>query len=564
MPDSRKSPDAEPAASPADEEVAPLADLFDDHGSRLYSYAEVMLGDQELASAAVEESFVTAAERLANGERLEGIHLFTIARAEVRARPRVPRDDTGPPAGRERDLRQDVLDATDGLGERDREVMVLSLVEGLTDAELAEVMGLDEVDAAALVSGARGRVDRVLGSLLIARLGSEACPEMTELRKDWDRSFTDGFRTRVSQHVGGCEICKTRRAVLLEPATVLAKVMALDSPPDLRQRVLDRVFPPRLEAEATMAATVAAAVITPPAMPVVTPAPVPTEPPPVTPALEDPVPLSDTAKFAILGAVALALGLIGVAVSAGFGPLDRPEVTTIAVSPGSGSTTTTFTDPASPTPRPEASASTTAPDTPVALGVSVETLDFGVDGTTGEFDIVNSGGRAAAFEVEASTDALALTAAGGELGAGETVTYQVALDRAAVTEGEIAESITVRWPGGEARISIAGVHRDNPILHSPQSSPAQLVVAGDGCAPTQSTVTVRVTDSSPLDRVVVRWSPDGGSSSESEMLDVGNDMFEGVVGPFTAPQAGGVRVVAFDEAGNAGGATSPLTVVACP
>ncbi len=113
-------------------------------------------------------------------------------------------------------------------------------------------------------------------------------------------------------------------------------------------------------------------------------------------------------------------------------------------------------------------------------------------------------------------------------------------------------------------IAIAGVHQDNPILHSPQSSPTQLVVAGDGCAPTQSTVTVRVTDSSPLDRVVVRWSPDGGSSRETEMLDVGNDMFEGVVGPFTAPQAGGVRVVAFDEAGNAGGATAPLTVVACP
>ncbi len=254
--------------------------------------------------------------------------------------------------------------------------MMLSLVEGLTDAELAQVMGLDEVDAAALVSAARGRVDRVLGSLLIARLGSEACPEMTELRKDWDRSFSDGFRTRVSQHVGGCEICKARRGVLLEPATVLAKIMALDSPPDLRQRVLDRVFPPRLEPEATMAAPVAAAVITPPAMPVVTPAPVPTEPPPVAPALDDPVPLSDTAKFAILGAVALVLGLIGVAVSAGFGPLDRPEVTTIPVSPGSGSTTTTFTDPASTTTGPEASASTTTPDTPVALGVSVETHRF--------------------------------------------------------------------------------------------------------------------------------------------------------------------------------------------
>lgn len=564
MPDSPKSPDAEPAAAHTEQQVASLADLFDRLGSRLYSYAEVMLGDQELAADVVEETFVVAAERLVEEQGLDAVRLFAIARTEVRARPRIPRDDTGPPAGRERDLRQEVLDATDGLGERDRDVMMLSLVEGLTDAELAQVMGLDEVDAAALVTAARGRVDRVLGSLLIARLGSEACPEMTELRKDWDRSFSDGFRTRVSQHVGGCEICKARRAVLLEPATVLAKIMALDAPHDLRQLVLDRVFPPRLEPEEPLVAPLAAAVVTPPALPVVTPAPGPTGHPPAAPAIEDPVPLSDTAKFAILGAVALVLGLVGVAVSAGYGPLDRPEVTTIAVSPGSGPTTTTIAEPVSTTSDPEASASTTTPDTPVALGVSVETIDFGVDGATGQFDIVNSGGRATAFEVEASTDALALTAAGGELGAGETVTYQVALDRAAVAEGEIAESITVRWPGGEARIAVAGVHLDNPILHSPQSSPAQLVVAGDGCAPTQSTVTVRVTDSSDLDRVVVRWSPDGGSSRETEMLDVGSDMFEGVVGPFTAPQAGGVRVVAFDEVGNAGGATAPLTVVACP
>jgi hypothetical protein len=47
------------------------------------------------------------------------------------------------------------------------------------------------------------------------------------------------------------------------------------------------------------------------------------------------------------------------------------------------------------------------------------------------------------------------------------------------------------------------------------------------------------------------------------MNSVGNDMYEGVVGPFTAPQKGGVRVVAFDEAGNAGGASAALAVVAC-
>ncbi len=42
-----------------------------EHGSRLYSYAEVMLGDQELAADVVEETFVVAAERLADEQGLD-------------------------------------------------------------------------------------------------------------------------------------------------------------------------------------------------------------------------------------------------------------------------------------------------------------------------------------------------------------------------------------------------------------------------------------------------------------------------------------------------------------
>jgi hypothetical protein len=165
--------------------------------------------------------------------------------------------------------------------------------------------------------------------------------------------------------------------------------------------------------------------------------------------------------------------------------------------------------------------------------------------------------------VSPSSEAIALSAGGGELAAGETLTLQVALDRGAIAEGEIAESIVITWPGGELSVAVTGVHQDNPILHAPAASPAQLVVSGPGCAPTQSIITVRVTDSTSVESVVVRWSPDGAAARETPMNPVANDIYEGVVGPFTAPQNGGVRVVAFDEAGNAGGATAALTVVAC-
>jgi hypothetical protein len=48
------------------------------------------------------------------------------------------------------------------------------------------------------------------------------------------------------------------------------------------------------------------------------------------------------------------------------------------------------------------------------------------------------------------------------------------------------------------------------------------------------------------------------------MVPVGNDVFEGVIGPFSAAQAASVRVVAFDDRGNAGGATLTVNVIACP
>jgi hypothetical protein len=64
--------------------------------------------------------------------------------------------------------------------------------------------------------------------------------------------------------------------------------------------------------------------------------------------------------------------------------------------------------------------------------------------------------------------------------------------------------------------------------------------------------------------VVVQWSPDGGAQRETEMAPAGEDMFEAVIGPFTVVTTTDVRIVAFDERGNAGGATTQVAVVECP
>ena len=152
----------------------------------------------------------------------------------------------------------------------------------------------------------------------------------------------------------------------------------------------------------------------------------------------------------------------------------------------------------------------------------------------------------------------------GSLPPGETVTLRASLDRTLIAEGELSETITIQWGDSRSEIAVTGSFEDNPIIHNPSASPAELKVSGGACSPTQSTVTARIRDTSNIESVIVRWSPDGATSQETPMISVGNDMFEGVIGPFTAAQSATVRVVAFDEWGNAGGASITMPVSACP
>lgn len=533
---------------------AAFAAIYDRYAHRIYSYCLTMLRNPDDAADAAHDAFVKAATRL---DQLNDPHklrpwLFAIARNEARAEGRqrarvTPEEDLSESliddpdmamGAKQAELRTLVWQAVDGLGERDQELMALHLTEGLEGEDLAEAMGVDMSHLHVLVSRMKNRVEKALGALLIARLGSDECDELETVLGDWDGRYDPNVRARVTRHVGGCEVCQERRAVLMAPANVLPGVMVLAAPPSLRERVMGDVA--RL-AESP-------------------PSPVTSVPVEKSPGL------SDMAMLGIFAVVTLVLGLVGFAVSAQFEPIELPEGTVPPVAEGSTTTTSapaTSTTIAIGTTSPDSD--TTQPAAPGAIDVSTDAIDFGDGATTAELEITNSGGQAISFAVESSAETVVLSAGGEELGAGQTVTYDVVLDRDAVTEGEIDETVTVTWDGGSAAIAVTGVHTDNPILHNPQASPTQVEVSGSpDCLDTLTTVSVRVRDRSPLETVVVRWSPDGGSNRETSMSDIGSDIFEAEIGPFTTVHAASLRIVATDELGNAGGATIEVPVVACP
>jgi hypothetical protein len=271
-------------------------------------------------------------------------------------------------------------------------------------------------------------------------------------------------------------------------------------------------------------------------------------------------------KVALFVVVTVIVGLVGLAVSAQFEPLQLPPVTPDALPPVVSSTTTTTIPGSSVSTDPgQGSTSSTAEAAPAAITVSTDNVDFGENGTGGEFELINTGGQTGQWEITSSSDAVVLSAGSGELEPGASVTIELMLDREAIAEGDLEESLSVALPGGQQEIAVSGSHEDNPVIHNPQATPPSVQVSGDSeCTNTQTRISARIRDTSALESVVARWSPGGGSEREIAMEAVAEDMFEVVVGPFTVVGTTEVRIVAFDDRGNAGGASAQVAVAECP
>lgn len=274
-------------------------------------------------------------------------------------------------------------------------------------------------------------------------------------------------------------------------------------------------------------------------------------------------PLTEKAKLGAYGAVALVVGLIGIAISSQFDPLQASSPGGPVATPEAVTTTTSTTVAAGDTTTPSG-ASTTSPTPqagPATFSVSAEVVDFGDDATTGGFEITNSGSQAGQFTVTASSEVIMLASEGGELGPGESMEFQVGLDREVIEEGELEATVIVAWDGGEQTVAVIGSQFDNPIIHNPQASPSEVQVDGE-CVGGRTTVSARIRDTSEFISIV-RWSPDGGGTRETEMVHAGNEIYEAEIGPFTAVGSREARIVATDTLGNAGGANVDITVTDC-
>lgn len=233
---------------------AAFGDIYDRYADRVHAFATTVLRDPDEAADVTQDTFIVAARRLDQLRDPAKLRpwLFAIARHEAfrRAKKRqrhVLTDEIDDQASLERSA-EDVVSgrdaasivhaAAEGLTERDRAVLDLSLRHGLEGEELGAAMGISAGHASVLAGRVRDRVEKSLGALLVARLGRDDCVELQGVLGDWDGSFSPLVRKRVARHVEGCETCSATKRRVASPAALLSSVPLVAAPASLRSHVM--------------------------------------------------------------------------------------------------------------------------------------------------------------------------------------------------------------------------------------------------------------------------------------------------------------------------------------
>jgi RNA polymerase sigma factor (sigma-70 family) len=231
-----------------------IAAAYDKYAMPLYSYCRSLLHEPADAADAVQDTFLVATVKL-GGLRDPGklrSWLYAVARNECLRRLRAAQatsalDEAGEmtaegvdvaSAVEQAELRQLVRDAVAGLNPGERDVIELTLVQGLDGDELAETLGVSRNHAHALMSRARVQLERSLGALLVARTGREACATLDTLLTGWDGQLTALVRKRVSRHIDQCRICGEVKRRELSPALFAGALPLVALLPGFREHVL--------------------------------------------------------------------------------------------------------------------------------------------------------------------------------------------------------------------------------------------------------------------------------------------------------------------------------------
>lgn len=515
-----------------------FAAVYDRYADRLHDFCWSVLRDRDEAADAVQDTFVLAAQRLAQLNDPERLRpwLYAVARSvalrRVRARRRVVLDevgdmadtDPGPHRAAEQEsLRELVWTAAGGLSERDRALLDLHLRQGLEGAELGEAMGVSTSHAYVLLTRLRDQVERSLGALLIARLGREDCTELDALLAGWDGKFSPILRKRVARHVDSCDVCSERRRIVVSPWALLAGVPLLPAPLFLKDRVMAEVQLASMD--------------------------VPTD---QNPPSDDG---SGSAQDPATERISAAKG--GDAI----GPLPASAGAAAGARAGTGAAAGVGAVLAFVSRHSKVAAAAAAVLALVIVGSAIVFLRDTDPGQNDPLGLENSVPLTTTTEDSSTTTSPSLTTTGTTTAA--TTTSQAPPRRTTTTTRRTTTTTKVVQPPPPPPpppTTTTPSDTTAPVIANESASPPEIWTPG--CeATTVSRISANITDNVGVASAIVRWS--GGQTEGSEAMSRKGDTWFADVGPFDSEDSISWTVTATDAAGNTQSRTGSLRVNNC-
>ena len=130
-----------------------------------------------------------------------------------------------------------VWDSVDALGQRDTEVLELTLRHGYTPAEVADVVGTNRNAANQIVHRARNRLKEAVAARVLWRGGTPECGDLADVLAEAGitRFGADAVRVTTA-HATGCDLCTRRQELRLDPAAMFGAVPFVAGPVVLKQK----------------------------------------------------------------------------------------------------------------------------------------------------------------------------------------------------------------------------------------------------------------------------------------------------------------------------------------
>jgi len=145
-------------------------------------------------------------------------------------------------AGLERaDIRQKVLQAVSRLPQRQRRLLLLRELEGLSYAQIGETMGISPTKLAKMLHRARLAFRQAYASQVGAKERKEKCRRLGHLLSAlYDGESVGPERRKAVEHLAECPDCRRMQDKLASTSELLATLVPTPAPPGLADRILAR------------------------------------------------------------------------------------------------------------------------------------------------------------------------------------------------------------------------------------------------------------------------------------------------------------------------------------